>query len=289
MTLQSKGAILSRLQEIDRLPTLPVIVGQIQRLIANPRSSMDQIAAVISKDPSIASRVVRLVNSSFFGFRSRISSIRQAIVILGLNTVRNLVIGVSVVKAFEDGARASIFDRQAFWLHSFGCALGAKAMAEHLKRKDPEDYFLAGLLHDVGLLVLDQFFHEEFVEALQFSIREKKRHRDAEAELLGVTHGEVGEALSRQWNLPEYLPLAMRHHHAPPPDLPEAPAHWDKIAVIHLAESALKPPVFPPFLEGGEELDSRVLVRVGISETAMEELFAKVSEEIKATLREWEL
>ena len=128
-----KTDVLKKLDLVENLPTLPVIVRQIQKLIENPNSNMSQIALIITRDQSIAARVVRLVNSAFYGLGNKISSIQQAIMLLGLNTVKNLVIGVSVVKTFEGAHSASIFDREKFWLHSFACATGREANCKKTK------------------------------------------------------------------------------------------------------------------------------------------------------------
>lgn len=141
--------ILTRLQEIENLPTLPAVVRRLRQLMANDRSSMTEIASVISRDQATGTRVIRLVNSAFYGLRSRVTSIQQAIVLMGLNTVKNLVTGVALVRTFADGGTASLFDRERFWMHTFGCAMGARLIAVRLGKEDPEDFFLAGLLPDM--------------------------------------------------------------------------------------------------------------------------------------------
>ena len=108
----NKAAFLTRLENIENLPTLPAVVRQLQTLIENPRSNMAQIAAVVTRDQAIAARVVRLINSAFYGMGGKVTSIQHAIVLLGLNTVKNLVTGVSVVKAFGGPENASLFDRE---------------------------------------------------------------------------------------------------------------------------------------------------------------------------------
>ena len=123
-----ESKILLRLNSVENLPTLPVVVHQIQRLISSSNATTEQISILIARDQAIAARLVRLVNSAFYGFRTRITSIKQAIVMIGLNTVINLITGVSVVKMFGDSRHGSLFDREKFWLHSFGCAMGARML-----------------------------------------------------------------------------------------------------------------------------------------------------------------
>lgn len=236
MTTMEKNAIIDTLESIENLPTLPVIIQQIQKLITNPRSNMNQIATVISKDQAIASRVIRLVNSAFYGLRRRISSIQQAIVILGLNTVKNLTIGVSVIKTFNDQTQRSFFDREQFWLHSFCCASCAKLIATRLNRPEPEDYFIVGLLHDIGILIEDQFFHQNFSQIMKESQDEQRGFIGAENRIMGITHCEIGEYMSRKWKLPDFIAYTMRFHHNPSLAPREAHECFDKILLTHIAD-----------------------------------------------------
>ena len=233
-----KGMLLCELDKIENLPTLPVVVQQIQKLIASPNSSMVQIAAIIARDQAIAARVIRLINSAFYGLGGKVASIQQAIVLLGLNTVKNLIVGVSVVTMFEDSAGgASMFDTQKFWLHAFACALGAKAIAKKINAREPEDFFLAGLLHDIGILVLDQFFHQEFVGIVQDAAGRKIDYVKAEQERLGLTHAEIGEYMGRKWKIPELLVHGMRYHHRPLFTDRELAGSIQLIAAVHVADA----------------------------------------------------
>ena len=224
-----------RLEAIEALPTLPIVVQQIQKLIANGNATMSQIATVVARDQATSARVIRLINSAFYGVRSRVTSIQQAIIMLGLNTVKNLVTGIAVVRAFEQNNQPSLFDREKFWLHTFGCAMGAKALAVRIRRGEPEDFFLAGLLHDLGILILDQYFHREFVEVLQACVARRIPYIEAERAVLGITHCEAGEFLARRWKMPEVLIDTIRLHHAPLSGNGDNAADRTVIAAVHVS------------------------------------------------------
>jgi putative nucleotidyltransferase with HDIG domain len=203
-----------RLAAIKQLPTLPLVVRQVQKIIKNPKTSMEQIAAVIAKDQVLAARVIRLVNSAFYGLPKRMSAVSQAILVLGLNTVNNILMSVSIVNVFRTDT-ASDFDHEAFWEHAFGCACIARGIAKQINFAEPEDCFTAGLVHDIGRLVLEQYFHQEFMKALKQSRSRKTPLLDEEIAVFGAGHDEVGALLCEKWNLPAQIISALRYHHQP--------------------------------------------------------------------------
>ena len=282
--------ILLRLEDIDNLPSLPIIVQQIQKLIASPNSSMAQIGALIARDQAITARVVRLVNSAFYGFSTRISSIPQAIMLLGLNTVKNLVTAVSVVKMFAAEGNTELFDRQKYWLHSFSCAMGARMLAKSLGRREPEDYFLAGLLHDVGVLVLDQFFHEEFTSVLKHATENRLDYYSAEKAVLDTTHGHIGEAVAEKWHVPVFLGHVMRRHHDPLITEEGMKSSSDIIALVHIADvAANNNGMHIGFFTGQREFCKHALDSTNIRQGVINEVFAVVEKEVKTLAAEWGL
>jgi HD-like signal output (HDOD) protein len=282
-----KAQTLNKLDLIENLPTLPVIVQQIQKLIDNPKSNMAQIATIITRDQSIAARVVRLVNSAFYGIGTKISSIQQAIMLLGLNTVKNLVIGVSVVNLFEGVQSASIFDRQKFWLHTFGCATGARLIAKRLNLDEPEDFFMAGLLHDIGILILDQFFHEEFIAILQQIVKTKNELPLVETNVLGLSHCDIGEAVANKWRIPEYLTIAIRNHHKPV--FAEIKTENLRLiaAVVHIADATACMRGINPGFPYTYPIYEPALQIAGLKSSMIEEIFDNVETELKQVMADW--
>lgn len=281
---------LAELATIENLPTLPVVTRQVMALVGNPRSSMAQIAAVIAKDQAISARVVRLVNSAFYGMREHVGSIQHAIVVLGLNTVKNLMVGVSMIKTFEDKGGTSIFDRNQFWMHTFGCARTARLIAEKTRRPEPEDFFLAGLLHDIGILIQDQFFHSDFTEVLKSVAHDHIDLPDAERAVFGLSHAEVGAVLARRWQIPEGLVNAIRFHHTPDSTEKDACANSDMIAVVHVADAVTLGAGIGNFIENRTpHAQSGALARASIGSDVLDGIVEQVRREIKDLMKEWGL
>jgi len=220
--------------KIDKLPTLPYIITTLNDLIRNPNTSASDIHQIIMKDQSMSSRILKLVNSAFYGFSERISSISHAIVILGFNTVKNVALTASVFDMFpKEGESAGLFDREQFWIHSLATASTARLIARKVRLPAVEDIFVAGLLHDVGKLVMDQFAHDKFLEVMHVVKEKNCLIRAAEAEVFdGVTHAQIGAWLATRWKLPAGLVQMIGLHHRP-----ELGDQLIKpIACVHLAD-----------------------------------------------------
>jgi len=276
---------------IESLPTLPVVMTQLLALINNPKSNMSQISLVISRDQAIASRVVRMVNSAYYGLPTRVTSIQHAIVILGLNTVKNLTLGASVVKTFnESNNHASLFNRELFWLHCFSTAMCSQLLAAHLKKNQPEDYFLAGLLHDIGILIEDQFLHEDFKNILAYGKEKKCGLPEAEMAVLGCTHCEIGALVAEKWKIPSFLHAVLKHHHQPlflPQDaLPVS----DLILLTHIADGIVRQNGLGEFFTGWKtSFLPGTPNRLELSPDAIQSIFSRVVVEAKSLMTEWGL
>lgn len=212
---EKAGDINRVISRIRDLPTLPATVIRITQIVNNPKASARDLARIITDDQVLTARLLRLVNSSFYGFPQRISTVTGAIVLLGFDAIRNLLLSTSIFKLFKAGSRDLRFRLDAFWDHSVGCALGAKIVATHLRYEQVEELFVAGLLHDIGkvleLLYLPQDFERvaERVEADNILIEE------AEREIWGFGHAELGAALADAWRLPAKLVEVIGFHHTP--------------------------------------------------------------------------
>jgi HD-like signal output (HDOD) protein len=219
-------------EKIVGLPTLPSMLQNINRLMLNPRTSAKEVAQLISSDPAIASKVLRVVNSSFYGFPNRISTITHAIVILGFNTVKSIVLSSTIFDVFKGDKSNQLFDRNDFWRHSVGCGASSRAVGRVIGYSALEEIFIAGLLSDIGKIVLDQFLHEHFVRVIEQTRTTNCLLAKAEQDILGVTHAEVGAWLFEKWNMSKGLIEAIRHHHNPA----LAGEHQRLAAIVHLAD-----------------------------------------------------
>ncbi|RME00315.1 MAG: HDOD domain-containing protein, partial [Calditrichaeota bacterium] len=161
----SKENLTRILDNISDLPTLPTVYMRINRLLQSPDSNVSEIARIIESDQAISSKVLRLVNSSFFGFSRKVTQINHAVVLLGFNAVRNTVLSISVFESFKS-SNSGIFDRREFWKHSIATGIIARLLAKELKLGQEEEAFSGGILHDLGKLVLDQHLPKRFARIL---------------------------------------------------------------------------------------------------------------------------
>lgn len=217
-------------REIERqLPALPAAVMEVLDLIDRGDVNLAALEQRISRDQTLAARILRLANSPFYGCSQQVASIRQACVVLGIHTIRNVVTAVGVLGRFPPVADAH-FNRFALWQHAIGTGVAARALARHCGR-DQEAAFTAGLLHDIGKLVLDVCFPEPFAEALRRCEEEGGLLREAEAAVFGFDHAVVGGRVARRWRLPATIADAIELHHAPDR------AHASPLAdLVHVAD-----------------------------------------------------
>ncbi|MDA0333544.1 MAG: HDOD domain-containing protein [bacterium] len=222
-------------QSIIGLPTLPTVITQLISLIDNPKTSARNVSQLIATGQALTAKILKLANSAFYGFPREIATVDLAVVVLGFETVKNLGLSVSVLERFSGASvagHADDFDRQKFWEHSIACGVAARLLAGKLRYRVPGEAFAAGILHDIGRLILSQYFPAEFAEVLQVMREEDLYIGHAEERILGVTHAEVGSWLAERWNLPDQLEQSIAMHHAPgrisgPAELP---------SLIHLSD-----------------------------------------------------
>jgi len=200
---------------IDDLPTLPRTVLKITELINDPKSSAQDLARIITDDQVLTARLLKLVNSSFYGFPQRISTVTNAIVLLGFDAIRSLLLTTSVFDLFAGRSRKRKQDQEKFWDHSLGCAVGAKVIGNFLRHDKIEELFVSGLLHDIGKIVEMLFLPSEFAKVVATVHKGNILMVTAENQVLGYNHAEIGKLLAEKWNLPVKLVQVIAHHHQP--------------------------------------------------------------------------
>lgn len=219
----------SRMRE---LPTLPLIAQRVVSLLNNPCSSAADLERVIKHDQALTARVLKLVNSAYYGFPRHISTVGQGIVILGYKTLKELVLSISIADLFRMKGQAKVFDRAALWQHAVATAVGAKILARRAGVPFEEDAFIAGLLHDIGVLLLDLCL-AEFDEIIALTTTGGLPLIRAEEKVLGFNHTLVGKLLGERWNFPPFLVEVLRYHHRPVPTR----NHWVAAALVFLADN----------------------------------------------------
>ncbi len=201
----------SLIQDSLEIFSLPDIYYQLSQMIDDPRFSAVDIGKVIAKDPGLSVRLLRIVNSSFYGFQARIDTISRAITIIGIEDLKNLVFATSVIDKF-DKIPVDLVDMSDFWIHSVQCGLIAKMLAKESAVLHSERLFLAGLIHNLGALVLYSKMPEKSLEVLLAAEYNRELVGGLEQEIIGFTHADVGAELIRQWGLPESLSEAVACH-----------------------------------------------------------------------------
>lgn len=229
-------AIFSRLEKIESLPTLPTVIETLGRAIRDPDADAVRISRIIEDDPAIMARVLKVVNSAFYAGAQPVTSVSMAVARVGLNALNNIAISTAVFSAL--GGRGGVdFDRDEFWRHSICTGIAAGVIYNRAKKnigtRYSKDYLhLAGLLHDVGKIIFDQYLHEEFKESLKVAKDRNIPLYKAEREVIGVDHSEVGAWLGRRWNLDGSLLSVILLHHDPHQD--DGQINMDA-ALIHIA------------------------------------------------------
>jgi len=206
-----------KIERISNLPTLPQVAARLLRVVNDPETGAADVASLVSQDVSLSAKIVRLANSAYYGTPRAIASIQTAVVRLGFKVINTMVLSLTVFDMFPADSHSIRFDRKAFWRHCVRCGLMAKLLAQRARRctVDPEEAFCAGLLHDVGKVVMEQYLHEDFAAALDYAQRKAVSFWQAEDMVLQYTHTDVAAWLTSRWELPDALFEPLTAHHSP--------------------------------------------------------------------------
>ncbi|MCA8922014.1 MAG: HDOD domain-containing protein [Planctomycetes bacterium] len=200
-------------ESVRNLPPLPHVALRMNEMLTNAETSARDVERLLSGDPAIASKVLNIANSAYFGVAQRIGTLTHAVMVLGFNTVRNVVFASTLLRSLG-ASDAQPHDPVRFWKHSTACGAASRLIAERLHLPHVEEYFLIGLLHDVGRVVIRGWRKQEAEEIAQLTA-EGWTDVQAESEVLGTTHAQIGAALLQRWQLPSLHVDAVRHHHSP--------------------------------------------------------------------------
>lgn len=230
--------IKRKIESIGGLPTLPQIAGEVLSIAGNPSSSMKDLSRVIHRDPALAGKVLKIANSAFYGLRQQVGSLQLAIVVLGLKKITNLVTSVSVFNMFQKDKDDTVFNRVKFWEHSAGTGQVARILARRSGLETDGEEFVGGLLHDLGKIIIDQYFGEQFKEIIELMKNDETlSSEEAEKQVLGAGHSKLGGWLADKWHLPTVLVECVTYHHNP---AGASPANRAIVTVVSLANAIAK-------------------------------------------------
>ncbi|MCX7174470.1 MAG: HDOD domain-containing protein [Proteobacteria bacterium] len=266
-------------KDIAGLVTLPDVFLRISRLIDDPNSSSSDIAKAVSRDPSFTLRLLKVANSSLYSFSAPVTTVAKAVSIIGTSQIRSLALSMSVAKTFA-GLPNALVSMENFWRHSLYCALIARHLAKSCRGCDPDTLFTAGLLHDIGELVIFNRLPVQAEEALLAVLdsQDQLQVHQAEQQVMGLDHAEVGGTLARLWHIPAQLEECIAHHH----DIAGAIRYPRETALIHLANVfALMAEVDTLDLADVSPIDPGAWELVGLGEDCIAPAVREAREEIK--------
>ena len=229
-------AVEKRLNLINNRPTLPAVVNNLKKALSESKTDAARLAAIIHDDPAMMAKILKVVNSALYGGINKITSVQQAVARMGFSTVSNIALSTSVFSSFGKKGEKD-FNREEFWRHSICTGIAASVLHDRAKgalsRQYPKDLLhLSGLLHDIGKIIFEQFFHDEFVNAVNSCAERMIPLYQVELEVILSDHAQVGAWLGKKWSLsPEYIET-IRWHHEPENASPE---HKEIVTLCHAA------------------------------------------------------
>jgi putative nucleotidyltransferase with HDIG domain len=263
--------------QVEDLPALPLVVTQVIRLTEDPDSTAQDLNAVISRDQALTAKVLRLANSAYYGFPRRIGTVTEAVILLGFNTIRNLVLAASVSNVLQREAPGYQLARGELWRHSLASAMAARLLARKARFRAAEEAFVAGLLHDIGKLVLSHYVGQAYEEIIGEVTNQGLPFMEAEQRALGYDHAQVGGLVAEKWNLPGQLSEAIRCHHQPRlatlnPPLTAFTHAADALALMLGLGVGVDGLLYP--------LDWEAVAGVGLTEKQVQEVMAELSDSL---------
>ncbi len=263
-------------EDITDVVSLPEVATKVNEMVDDPNCGANEIGKVISQEPGLTARLLKITNSSFYGFSAEIDTVSRAITMLGTKQVRNLALATSTIQTFE-GIPNKFVSMENFWRHSVLCDLGAQFLASESHLKSGEALFIAGLLHDIGQLVMYNRAPEQSAEALSMVVDdvEEPEIYVAERNVFGFDHMKVGAELARGWHLPRSLESCIEFHHEPS----KAKEHKVDVAVIHIANAlAVMVELDTTDINAAPPIDASAYEITGCSKDVIEPVIMKVKE-----------
>jgi putative nucleotidyltransferase with HDIG domain len=225
-------------ESIEQLPTIPKLGMEIIELASRPEISMEELSDVIHQDPSLAARILKVANSSYYGAPRQIDSLKPALVMLGLNEVQNIALGITFFDVMKRLEPKLSHYRELFWHHCAACGFVARILSQKLNLQNKGKDFIAGLLHDIGKIVIDACFSNEFAHVFTETFKHNPPMREAEHEILGESHEQFGVFLAEKWHLPQAICDAISYHHTFPSFASSATIEdMQIVAVSYLSEA----------------------------------------------------
>jgi len=221
------------IKSMGELPTIPSVFLTVNKMLSDPHTSAIDVGQVVSSDQVIASKILKLANSAFYGFAGRVNTVPHAIAVLGFNATKNVVLTTGVLSTLNLKTPIEGFNLATFWKHSAAVGAIARIAAEEFYAQRKEEAFVAGLLHDIGKLILAICSPEDFANCINLAINKGCLFLEAEKEVLGICHTDIAAWVNKKWNLPREIATVMINHHKNISVLSE---HTRMVAIVKLAD-----------------------------------------------------
>ncbi|HUU43872.1 MAG TPA: HDOD domain-containing protein [Planctomycetota bacterium] len=267
--------------EARGLPALASVVTNVMSAVIDETSASD-IATIIQKDSSITARILKVINSAYYGLSGHVSTVSQAVPLLGVQVVKNIVLTFSVLDIFTDSRKGG-FDFQKLWEHCFATGVAAQILAREADYEDPEEALVAGLLHDIGVLIFTKHELKDYCDALREAEDSGEPLVDVEQRRLGITHAEVGALLAEKWKLPDILVVPVRYHHHD--ILPEELRGQSRLLtdIIHVADLMCQVFSLPVSTEQILAFKDEAQKRLGLADEVLVDVLKGVTRQLEET------
>jgi putative nucleotidyltransferase with HDIG domain len=269
-------------QKIPKLPTIPPVADKIIQLVSSKASVVNSIVETIETDPAISAKVISFANAAFYRTGQPVTTIQDAVMKIGFDNVKSIALGISLLTLFKGKRDTDEDGYHNIIRHSMAVGVFSKEIVDFMGWKNHEDIFTSGLLHDLGLMVMNAFFPEIYTR-IEDRFKTGMSFPDAENEVCGFSHGEIGAWLADKWNLPDNMCEVIRHHHNP------SSVSSAAVAIVHLADITAIRRGFSPVSHGGFEgpLDSAAMQMLGMNEEKIEKFEAGIEEIIAMVGNMW--
>lgn len=280
--------ILNLVNSTIELPTMPEVLVKLNDVLLDPETSADDVAKVVSRDPAVATNVLRIVNSAYYGLQVRVSSVSLAVSIMGFRMTKKVALKAAVFSMFgRKRERIQNFDPLAFWRHAIYTGVAARTLgsaSNQFADTQAEDLYICGLLHDIGKIILLEKACPQYLAVLRKATETGRPELDVENEMLGFSHADVGSVLAIKWMLPEDLAIAIRYHHAPSRD----PFHRSLSSLIHVADQLAWSAGHPSTMGTPRpDLDAEVYQQIGLDQERVDALLPEVLDAFKLSEMPW--
>lgn len=263
------------LSKLSAIATLPEVTAKIISTVEDPKSSAAQLHKIVSHDPALVTRILKVVNSAFYGLPGQVGSVERAIVLLGLNAVKNIAVAASLGQMFRGVKLCEGYTAKDLWTHCIAVAVVARELAKRAKLQLGEEAFLAGMIHDVGILVSLQTWPEQLRVVCERAIVSDTPFIDLENEVIGVDHQQLGKALAEKWQFPLPCQLVAGHHHTPE-TLPESSRTL--VSLVHIADTLCAQANHGfPLTSKTQTVSSMQIAAVGIEQAVIDDVRANLA------------